>query len=126
MVSPEGRQEDLQGDDAMGQHKDGLVVALPKAGLAEDADSLWEGVRALAERLLALEVKHMVGADFCQRSSGPRNGSNGRRLAAEALLPMGYAAHNSLCKKRLTNLALVSHNHPLLGTSPVPYRVSRR
>jgi putative transposase len=63
----------------MAQEKDTLLGVLRKAGLGGDVDFLRQGLQALMEALMELEVEERVGAGRYQRSPARRNWRNGWR-----------------------------------------------
>jgi len=56
-----------------------LLELLRKAELDEDIDFLREGVRAMAQQLMELEVSQHLGADKYERSAGRNGERNGYR-----------------------------------------------
>ena len=63
----------------MAQEKDTLLGVLRQAGLEGDVDFLRQGLQALMEALMELEVEERVGAGRYQRSPARRNWRNGWR-----------------------------------------------
>lgn len=64
----------------MAHEKVSVLEFLRTAGLAVEVNVLREGVRVLAEALMALYVEERVGAQPYERGPGRRNRRNGRRL----------------------------------------------
>jgi putative transposase len=56
-----------------------LLELLRKAELEEDVDFLREGVRAMAQQLMELEVAQHVGAEKYQRAANRTGEHNGHR-----------------------------------------------
>lgn len=66
----------------MARDRMALLGLVRKAGADGDVDFLREGVRVLAEALMDLEVKEVVGAGLYERSPGRSNYRNGYRERA--------------------------------------------
>jgi transposase-like protein len=79
LVSLEEARENSSGGRSDGPRKDTLLGVLRQAGLEGDVDFLRQGLQALMEALMELEVEERVGAGRYQRSPARRNWRNGWR-----------------------------------------------